>query len=721
MSAVLQPARNAGEWFTASELVGLAGLPVHVQRVRELALREGWKARTRIGRGGGVEYAGASLPAPVRAALAQRALSAEPLLPAVRQRAVIAQATAANGALAGTAAVANVTGRRADVRDARLQVLLAFRRLHEQLGGPLQPSLEAFMQLWHAGRAVPDEVRRNVTRLSCATLRRWHLGLQLHGAAAVTPRGNPRRGGSAVLDGDVGRAVLALLTDKPHLGAAHLYRILRMQFERLPSERSFRRALAQWKAANSQLFTALTNPDAWKNRYMSAAGNASERIRAVNQLWEMDSTPGDLILADRARHAVIGVIDVFSRRMRLLVSRTSRSGAIMSLVRSSIRAWGKPGAIKTDNGADYTARQLELALLGLDIEHPLCAPFSPEQKPHIERGLGTSLHDVFELLDGFVGHNVAERKAIESRRSFAQRLMQGETVELRLTAEQLQAELDRWCDRYNSREHSSLGCSPDERAASSRGALLQIDDRALDMLLAPSSDGGIRTLTKKGLKIDHGWFNAAALGGLEGRQFQCKVDDADIGRCYVFDLDGSFVCEALDYERLGISAAEVANERRARQAKVIREQKRELRALTREVDTRGLVQAVLRSRTDAAVAASPNVLALPKLRIEHVGPVIESIKRAAPQPIDEAALAAAEARVQARLAAPAPIKTIDTPELRYARWSRLQARVQRGEALGADERSWFEVYGQGAEWRAMKQMFEAFGLDADGVLREAGQ
>jgi putative transposase len=56
-----------------------------------------------------------------------------------------------------------------------------------------------------------------------------------------------------------------------------------------------------------------------------------------------------------------------------------------------------PEAIKTDNGRDYTANQLEHALRGLRIDHPLCAPFSPHQKPHIERGYSAANHLVAQM------------------------------------------------------------------------------------------------------------------------------------------------------------------------------------------------------------------------------------------------------------------------------------------------------------------------------------
>ncbi|WP_425646786.1 hypothetical protein [Agrobacterium leguminum] len=47
---------------------------------------------------------------------------------------------------------------------------------------------------------------------------------------------------------------------------------------------------------------------------------------------------------------------------------------------------------------------------------------SPEQKGHVERIIKTFQHEVGPQLSGYIGHSVADRKAIEGRKSFAQRL-----------------------------------------------------------------------------------------------------------------------------------------------------------------------------------------------------------------------------------------------------------------------------------------------------------
>jgi putative transposase len=706
------------QYATAAELAQLPGFPSSERRAREAANRMGLPSRRRVGRGGGQEYSVDSLPPAARLEWAARFSAANDDNAPTASVASLPQTRATS-----TRQAALVTGWRKEQQDARARVLVQFQRFWQAFGGKVTPALRAFVAQWNAGKLELDQaLREQFPILSWTTLRSWYVGVQEKGLAAITPREHARKGQFQALAGEVGNAMLALLMDKPHLSAQAIYEALQTQFQDLPSDRAFRRALAHWKQQNAQVFEAAINPDGWRNKYMSAAGSYSEGITRPNQKWEMDSTVGDLMLADGRRHHIVGVIDVYTRRRIFIVTRTSRANAIMSLIRLAILQWGVPESIKTDNGADYTAQPLETALLGLAVEHPLCAPFSPQEKPHIERGIGTLMHQLFELLDGFIGHSVADRKGIEARKGFAERILKDNsfTAELRMTPEQLQAQIDGYTKRLDTKPRDYLqGRTPLQMTEGH--AIKTIDERALDVLLAPSAESGLRKVGKKGIKISGGFYNAAQLGGLEGTQVQVKVDDANLGRCWVFDLDGQFICEALDYERLGINSAEVAAARRQQQAKVIKEQKRELRVAKKSFDTREAIAAINRTRTDQAVEQSTNVVAIQRAasaaQPEHTSPAIESIKQAAVPVVDEAQLEAAQAALAARLAQPAQVRQlVDTPQLRYARWLKLKERTERNEALGADERNWFEGYQQGAEHGSMQRYFDAFGLTADQVL-----
>ncbi len=143
------------------------------------------------------------------------------------------------------------------------------------------------------------------------------------------------------------------------------------------------------------------------------------------------------------RHAVVGVLEVWSRRGMVLIVPVSRGVAITALLRRCLVTWGVPLAVKTDQGRDHVGRHVTRVLANLEIEHELCRPYCPEEKPHIERFLGTLTRDLFAHLPGFTGHDVAQAKALRENRSFAAR-RRGEapTFELHLTAAELQQRCD---------------------------------------------------------------------------------------------------------------------------------------------------------------------------------------------------------------------------------------------------------------------------------------
>ena len=84
------------------------------------------------------------------------------------------------------------------------------------------------------------------------------------------------------------------------------------------------------------------NPDEWRSKYQAAIGNASQHITRLNQVWEIDSTPTDIMLSDGKRHNIVGIIDVYSRRAIMHISRTSTSEAVAACLRQALLTWGVP-------------------------------------------------------------------------------------------------------------------------------------------------------------------------------------------------------------------------------------------------------------------------------------------------------------------------------------------------------------------------------------------
>lgn len=709
-------------WPTARDLAGMPGMPGTERGVRMRALREGWHHTHAAVRGGMVVcYDPASLPLDVRMRLASQAVAGTSLADETRTESATELAQR-------TAFVVAAPARKLKEPDAnRTRVLVLFQRWWAAVGGPLHPALDHFAVLWGQGaiQATP-ELRRAVPKFNASTLRRWWLTMQERGSLAREP--HPRRGQFQALSGELGTAVLSVLSSKPHLSAAHVRDLIvrhgMVPADQIPSERAFRRAIQAFKADNAQAWLAHTNPDAWRSSYLAASGDAAAHITRPNQQWQMDSTVGDCMLVDPdsgeiRRHHLVACIDVFTRRVMFLVTRTSKANAIAALIRKCIDAWGKPESIKTDNGSDYTAEQLEFALLQLGISHPLCDPFEPQQKPYVERVFGTLLHGLFPLLTGFIGHNVGQRKAIESARSFAERLFGkkalGMEVELRFTPAQLQAMVDNWTADYLADTHGTLGISPNEQTERHLREIVRVDARALDMFLSPIAADELRTIGKKGIKVDKGVFTAVELGGLEGKQVRVRMSEAEIGQLYVFDLDGAFLCIATDTSRLGVTLQEVSAKRKAKQQQVIERVKDVMKHARRAYDTDAAVRDVYLDRQAKAIEQSDGkVKRLPPREVLGTTPAIESalsgLENRAQGPKvpahQQQAVAAAMARLEGATPAAQVFRVANTPNDRYSTWLRMRSRTDQGQAITPAERTWFDSYATSSECRAMERLHQ---------------
>ncbi|WP_186465393.1 Mu transposase C-terminal domain-containing protein [Nitrospirillum viridazoti] len=608
--------------------------------------------------------------------------------------------------------------------EAKAALLALWRRWLQASNLPKTRGTELFCHEYNAGRIeVPAWVRETRPHVSPNSLDNWSKELSTEGLARLAGRAGHHRKGCGIIDTTPGLKdfVLGVLVEYPHVSAKVIMRGIKARFDASlhPSYRTLQRFLATWKEGNEQVFTAVINPDAWRSRFQSAAGSASENIVRLNQRWETDSTKGDLILADGQRHIIVGVIDVFSRRLKLHVSRTSSSAAVCSTLRRAMLDWGVPEVLVTDNGSDYVSHHVLRVVDALEIDHDLAPPFTPEHKPHIERVFGTFCRDLVELLPGYIGHSVADRKDIEARRSFAQRLMKqgGEPVEIRMMPEELQTFCDRWTDTVYAHDgHSGLNDrTPWEVAAAWTGPVQRIaDERALDVLLAPAADGnGARTVTKKGIRLDNTYFNAAELGGLEGQDVTVLLDDADIGEVFVFDLDGNFVAKAVAPERTGISRTELAVARKAHQKEAVNAAKAELKAAAKRADTKNLVRDILMERGRAA----GKVATLPRPATPYSTEALVQAGRAAraadPQapivsPTVAARREALRVAAETEQAKPAPVVQLETRETRFRRALAVQDASLAGTA-SAEDLAWLERYRKTPEFRSTSQTYADFG------------
>lgn len=285
-----------------------------------------------------------------------------------------------------------------------------------------------------------------------------------------------------------------------------------------------------------------------------------------------------------------------------------------------------PGARRAQSkriGSDFVANATRALFAALDIEAMRSRPYEPTEKAHVERAIGIFQHQLTPLLPGFTGHNVADRKKIEERRSFAARLgtSDEEAFCVQLTTTSLQKHRDAWAeDIYQHHAHEGLGgASPFQVAAQSPDAIRTVEVRALDMLVAPLvGRDGYRTVTKSGIRVDGAHY---LIGHVlpETRVF-CRQDPADLGRLLVFDAAaqtylGEAVCPAL----AGLDPVETVKIAKAEQKRVIDEGTAAIRREVKRIATGPALANLIRR---VAARDATNVLEFPKTEVPHETPQI---------------------------------------------------------------------------------------------------
>lgn len=705
-------------WFTTRELVGLPGLPKDRRPILAKADREQWRWRQRAGKGGGREYAIDNLPVETRTALALRAAESgderEPAETPIDRR-LLAEARA------------GLNGTQRAALDASAWILSDLDQFHGRAGLSWPLAYRWYARSYNDGAvAAPDEVLAAYPTVSPGGLKKWREKVLREGVAGLARKWGQHRKGSGFIDShpEIRDLVVGMLAAMPHVDAAQVMRVIDTRHPDLDcrglSVRSLRRWISGWKEANAAVFEAVRNPDQFRRRRTVAFGSASDGVLALNQVWELDSTPTDIITEDGRRHAVVGCVDVWSRRVMFIVAPTSRAVAVTALLRKAILAWGVPATVKTDNGADYVSKHVRRVLLDLGVTHDICPPFSPNSKPHIERVLGTMSHQLMELLPGYIGHDVVERKAIEHRKTFAARHGGESAIQVGVSSEELQAKVDDWAEyAYGRAVHGGLdGMSPFEKACTWTAPVARVgDERALDMLLAEApGQGGYRQVTNKGIRLDRGTFIAPELGRYIGEQVAVRYDPMDLGVIYVFEAEtGQFVCKAECPERTGIDRRKATAAAKADQKQFVGEKVRALKREAAAITPERVAEEWLRREAEKA----GRVVALPRPAADHVTEALIEAGLAARA--DEAPAPAPETAVErekrdalilematAKRQGPPP----DEKKERFRRALAIEARAAGtwGDGKpGAEALEWLERYRQTAEYRAMAGMYADFG------------
>ncbi len=717
--------------YSAQELAELPGLPKTKSGVIRKAKSEKWQFRKQQGRGGGKEYAIDCLPQETRTHLAAKNIKNTTPVEA-REMALKNSLSAAEMQVRrerGLIKTTNLQGNAKKRLEAKTALLNARHAFIEHSGLKSSNGHHQFCYRYNDNQIeIDDWVRELIPSIHPATVYRWIASIKTNGVAVLSGNYGHRKGTSKIdQQAELKDFIIGMVTGNT-ISHALLYRFVEQKFKEtaieIPSKRAVERWVNNWKATHEDAYLATINPDAWKNKRMLAYGDAAAHILRLNQEWQLDGTPADIMLED-GRYSLTAAIQVYSRRAIILVTKTAISAANAQLMRKGILKWGVPEVAKTDNGKDYVSLHMTRVLTGLGIEQQLSNPFSPQEKPFVERFFRTFSHDMLELMPGYIGHNVAERSAIEAKKSFSKRLYKkDQQIEIKMTASELQKFCDDWCENiYHHRVHGSLkGKTPNEIAqAWPEPPRLIKNERALDLLLQPAAGGtgdGLRTIGKKGIKIGGIYYIAPELAvwSIEhpDEKVLCLQDPDDFGRILVYGGD-EFICIARsDYE--GLARQEIAAKAKKLQQKAVTEAKRELKKASKRTHVKEIAEQMLQDQ-----ATHSNVTRLPVGKDHHT-PELEAAaaadraRRGELQDSTEQQEQRKEHRkkLAQQLQQQPEFNLIEMNEVqRWRFWKSLDKRLAKGKTISPKEQAFYADFQNSPTYKSFKQTEDDLTLAKD--------
>jgi hypothetical protein len=345
----------------------------------------------------------------------------------------------------------------------------------------------------------------------------------------------------------------------------------------------------------------------------------------------------------------------------------------------------------------------------------------------VERAFKTFLHSHVEVMAGYLGHSVADRKDIEARRSFADRLHKklktpGETVSMNISPEELQRVCDAWADNvYGNEAHSGLGgMTPNQRAADWRGRVFRVEnERALDLLFMPvPGNDGIRTVSKKGLRITpdlhglklRGHYIGVDLAALVGQRVLCCMDDDCPGRVYMYHPETDEYLGKAEHPGLmgwtGEQVREVALAAARRQKAELAAAGKEWKEASRQANVANIANEILAAaafRVGKEYRAGEEVAK--HVTVAHVTPALKQAKRAlagdfAPPSDEERARVEASVAHLMEPAKPAGFVVPENGQARVELWRELYDRHAAGGELDGEARRWFHSFARTIDCKA---------------------
>ncbi len=318
--------------------------------------------------------------------------------------------------------------------------------------------------------------------------------------------------------------------------------------------------LRAWKRANPLAASYIEKGEDKAISYMMPAiGDARWRVDAINEMWEIDESPLDMMTLDEngkhVRAKLLNVIDVYSSRTVMTIAREGDSYAVMRLLVKAIEKFAKPATIKGDNGKNFLSAHVQGALANMGINYEATPAYQGWSKPFAERIFKKIQHSLVESLPGYIGHNVGERMDIEASVSKKDRRSKGKTNLTNLISLiDAQNLIDNYIEYiHNFETNSNLKDTPINIWNKS---LESTEIQSIDMHILNANLGKAftRKVIKKGVSMNG--YKYFCLAMFDYREVKVVEDLSNKAQVYVYDINNNFIdigisidAQAVTYEQ----------------------------------------------------------------------------------------------------------------------------------------------------------------------------
>ncbi|PAF49591.1 hypothetical protein BKH41_02695 [Helicobacter sp. 12S02232-10] len=296
------------------------------------------------------------------------------------------------------------------------------------------------------------------------------------------------------------------------------------------------------------------------SQMLPAVGDASWAASSINEIVEIDASPIDVILdvprlcrdynydidtmeMVQARYSLISLIDVYSRVCIFHVCESENSLGVARAIAKYILTYGKPKTIKGDNGRAFKSKYVQEVCLKLGIDFTHTAPYSGWLKPYVESNFKKLQHKAVELMAGYIGHNVGQRKSIEEFNSRKERrLLKGEKTHLKglLTLQEFEGQIEVYNKIALSKINAKLGDSPINVYNQRSHEAVGMSEYELTFYLSHLEE---RRVGKGGVMLNNTLYQLPEL--YEHSRVFAGININNVAQAFIYDKDKKFLDVAL--------------------------------------------------------------------------------------------------------------------------------------------------------------------------------